>query len=644
MMHSIPSRPWLIAGAAMALAQQAASAMDLSGSVTDLAGKPLAGALVLLGGIPSATGTDSAGIWKMAGGVSSLRQAVDPGKGGPEAGPKISIRDGIWRWDARGFDPGGRMTGSVGVARPVPSFRQVAAGASDSLLVAWNGRVRLRQAIADTNLGAVGALKIDTATSASDIPWNGWGFRFGILRDERDGQVYRTIALGRQLWMAQNLNFLAKGSEWPLRAVDSGAKYGRFYGWSEAMGLSSGFDLGKWGGSDQGRQGVCPTGWHLPAASEWLRLKRTLDSAGPDPMGHLRSNGGWVDRARMPGFGQDSSGFRGLAAGRIEDSLGIGRFVREGSGAWWWSASEATDSLQASVFGSSGISGLAKTTALPVRCLKNELLPDPWAALRSLPRDSGGLNLAVPKGTKTKAVGGTPDSATFGYYLYLPSGARDTATTVRFPLVVSLHGTGFSEGTGLESQLGLGIHYLIANGKWKPDFPFIVASPQNHADNGWNATEVHNYLAYMIAHYPVDPKRVYLVGMSMGAMGVYNYLFSLGSKSYAAAAVPIAGSGGTTSVKNVSCPVWAFHGDKDQNVSPAKDKTLMEAIRAAHPELDIRMTIFSNLEHEWNIWYYPYYPNAIAEETQLDGRTATDPAWAPYDQSIYNWMLRYKLP
>ena len=131
MMHSIPSRPWLIAGAAMALAQQAASAMDLSGSVTDLAGKPLAGALVLLGGTPSATGTDSAGIWKMAGGVSSLRQAVDPGKGGPEAGPKISIRDGIWRWDARGFDPGGRMTGSVGVARPVPSFRQVAAGASD---------------------------------------------------------------------------------------------------------------------------------------------------------------------------------------------------------------------------------------------------------------------------------------------------------------------------------------------------------------------------------------------------------------------------------------------------------------------------------------------------------------------------------
>ncbi|HNY32102.1 MAG TPA: FISUMP domain-containing protein [Fibrobacteria bacterium] len=554
-----------------------------------------------------------------------------------------------------GFDVDGRkrLTWNPPILADRTAAARSAAASSDTVYFSWNGRLRKSIIPPSLTVGAVGTVRIDTSTKDSDIRWNTSKFDYGKLVDSRDGQVYRTITLGSQIWMAENLNFKVDSSASALGSVDSAAKYGRLYQWTAAMGLPASNNATSWGGSDVKRRGVCPVGWHIPSNQEWSTLIRHVDPGATGLGTKLFSIGGWKD-VTVPSGSTEAFGFRALPAGYLccgdFQHPGTPRYL--GMDTWWWSSSEGSTPTTASNFSKSGIASGEKTLGYSVRCLKDSAAPitkpdtiiDTISDLAKLPKDQGGVNLQVPKGTKTKPVNGTPDSATYGYYVYLPSGALDSSTSFRFPLLISLHGSGYSENAGLSAQMGICVEYLIANNKWHPNYPFIVATPQNHADNGWNTTELNNYIAYMVAHYPVDPKRIYMVGASMGAIGIYSYLTSMGSKSLVAAAVPIAGTASTTNAKNVSVPVWAFHGAKDAAVSPTNDKAFIAAVQAAHPELDAKITMFPNLEHEWNIWYYVYYPDGIAEETVKDGRTNVDPAYAPYDRGIYDWMLLHKKP
>ena len=134
-------------------------------------------------------------------------------------------------------------------------------------------------------------------------------FSYGSLTDKRDNKTYKTIVIGNQEWMAENLNYAYKagGSIYGNACYggdsDNCIKYGRLYTWGAVMDTvktGCGIDMGmgqeptedcdalaKKVKSGEHVQGICPDGWHLPSHTEILTLFNYVNSiTGYDPMAH----------------------------------------------------------------------------------------------------------------------------------------------------------------------------------------------------------------------------------------------------------------------------------------------------------------------------------------------------------------------
>lgn len=164
-------------------------------------------------------------------------------------------------------------------------------------------------------------------------------FTFGSMTDSRDGQIYKTVTIGSQTWMAENLNFGAMFSSCYESEVSNCDKYGRLYTWAVAMDSA-----GKWSANGSGCsynllcsptgvvRGVCPEGWHLPTGTEWATL--FTEVGGSDLAGKmLKSKSGWNNG----GSGSDDYQFTALPAGFRSP---FGSFKNNGNGAFFWSSSE----------------------------------------------------------------------------------------------------------------------------------------------------------------------------------------------------------------------------------------------------------------------------------------------------------------
>jgi uncharacterized protein (TIGR02145 family) len=169
-----------------------------------------------------------------------------------------------------------------------------------------------------------------------------------FLVDSRDGQTYSTVQIGNQCWMAENLNAGTRidASE---ESADNGIIekycyqdsedncdiYGGLYKWDELMGYTA----------DEGVQGICPEGWHVPSDAEWCAMEQEVDQEiecdaiawrGVDGGGHLKETGTthWL----APNLGAtNSSGFSALPGGFL---IGANANSLQYQGAWWSSTTE----------------------------------------------------------------------------------------------------------------------------------------------------------------------------------------------------------------------------------------------------------------------------------------------------------------
>jgi len=137
----------------------------------------------------------------------------------------------------------------------------------------------------------------------------------GTFTDPRDGKIYKTVIIGTQTWMAENLALKSSNGSCAYNNINTNvAKYGCLYNWEAA-------------------KTACPKGWHLPSDEEWTILTDYLGGnniAG----GKMKATTDWEFDA--DGISTNESGFNILPAGSCD---GGGSFKHLGSNAYFWSSS-----------------------------------------------------------------------------------------------------------------------------------------------------------------------------------------------------------------------------------------------------------------------------------------------------------------
>ncbi len=154
-----------------------------------------------------------------------------------------------------------------------------------------------------------------TLTAKWNISHFNPNIQYTSFTDNRDYKTYKSVTIGNQTWMAENLNY-----DMPNNATDvcynnnseNCGTYGRLYNWETA-------------------QSVCPYGWHLPSEAEWTALGNTV--GGSSTAGNkLKSAVGWYSNS-----GTDNYGFSAIPGG---SGLPYGSFFNVGRNGLWWSATE----------------------------------------------------------------------------------------------------------------------------------------------------------------------------------------------------------------------------------------------------------------------------------------------------------------
>lgn len=117
---------------------------------------------------------------------------------------------------------------------------------------------------------------INTKSDTSDYICNQrqWVVYKNQFEDKRDNQIYSTVRIGKQIWMAQDLNYAdsvesenIKGASWCAFGITCNMRY---YNWSAAMNLSSNYQTAAY--ELDSKRDVCPERWHIPSREEWNEL------------------------------------------------------------------------------------------------------------------------------------------------------------------------------------------------------------------------------------------------------------------------------------------------------------------------------------------------------------------------------------
>jgi predicted peptidase len=194
----------------------------------------------------------------------------------------------------------------------------------------------------------------------------------------------------------------------------------------------------------------------------------------------------------------------------------------------------------------------------------------------------------------------------------------------KYPLVIFLHGAG-ERGSDNKKQLVHGMNDF-ASDEIMAKYPAFVIAPQcpegqKWVDIDWSAeshqmpakpseamASVFDLIDSYLKTKPIDPKRIYITGLSMGGYGTWDAIQR--RPELFAAAVPICGGGDPILAKQIQVvPIWAFHGDKDEAVKVERSRQMIEALKDVGAEP--KYTEYKGVGHD--SWTKTYKDPAVYE-------------------------------
>jgi len=214
---------------------------------------------------------------------------------------------------------------------------------------------------------------------------SGGNFEYGSMKDN-NGKTYKTIEIGGQIWMAENLDYNVSGSECYGKDLAKCAIYGRLYDWKTAMKLPECNSDSCSSQINANHQGICPDDWHIPSNEDWNKLLRYVDDDNDGigsefsgryfsfTAGRYLKAAGWDSYDGKSDNSEDKYGFSALPGGIANDYSGD--FESIGVLGTWWSAHGSSgmffawDMISGEDFVLSGLNREAGMSS--VRCLKNE--------------------------------------------------------------------------------------------------------------------------------------------------------------------------------------------------------------------------------------------------------------------------------
>lgn len=220
-----------------------------------------------------------------------------------------------------------------------------------------------------------------------------------------------------------------------------------------------------------------------------------------------------------------------------------------------------------------------------------------------------GQNAAAPTELEAKTFQSAAGGKTLPYRFLTPLKIEEGK---KYPLLLCLHGAG-ERGNNNTAQVGHFSPLFTATARAAhPCYVVIpqVPSGQIWATYGWSTktdamaekpsetmTLAKELVDETMKKHAVDPKRIYVTGLSMGGYGTWE--FTQRWPELVAAAAPICGGGDIAqAAKLKAVPIWAFHGDKDTVIKPEASSAMIDALKAAGGKP--KFTLYPGVGH--NSW------------------------------------------
>jgi predicted peptidase len=194
------------------------------------------------------------------------------------------------------------------------------------------------------------------------------------------------------------------------------------------------------------------------------------------------------------------------------------------------------------------------------------------------------------------------EESAYRHLTYLPE-AYESNPDSSFSLLIYLHGAG-GRGEDLELLKGIAIPKQLEEGR---QIPAIVIAPQAPlSEEHFYPLRLQLTLEFVQSEYNIDPKRIYLTGLSMG--GHSTWLWASEHPGNFAALAPLCGFGKTKWASSIAhIPTWVFHGNLDETVSVEESQNMVDALKEEGG--DPKFTIYEDLGH--SIWDTTYADQAF---------------------------------